>query len=138
MDTGIKLAFRNQSTYFVHLYNELDGTIDKRQSTKSDAPNFVHACDAAHLMLVVNAACAAGSTSVATVHDSFSCLVSQADEFRKIIREQFVQMYEDHNVLADLLNEAKRDLPAPRKGWSNLPRGELDLKVMRASDYAFA
>ena len=65
-----------------------------------------HACDAAHLMLTVNAAVAEGITSIATVHDSFGCLPSQAERFRRIIREQFVRMYEEHDVLAEVLERA--------------------------------
>jgi DNA-directed RNA polymerase len=68
--------------------------IDKVKVARAVAPNFVHACDAAHLMLTVNAAVAEGITSIATVHDSFGCLAPRAARFRKIIREQFVKMYE--------------------------------------------
>ena len=67
-------------------------------------------CDAAHLMLTVNAAVAERITSIAAVHDSFGCLASKAERFRKIIREQFVKMYEDNDVLAQVLEQAREDL----------------------------
>ena len=47
---------------------------------------------AAHVLLTVNAAVTEDITSLATVHDSFGCLPSRAERFRKIIREQFVKM----------------------------------------------
>jgi DNA-directed RNA polymerase len=43
---------------------------------------------------------AEGITSIAAVYDSFGCPPSRAERFRKIIREQFVRMYEEHDVLA--------------------------------------
>jgi DNA-directed RNA polymerase len=52
-------------------------------------------------MLTVNAAEKEGITSIATVHDSFGCLASRAERFRRIIREQFVKLYEDHDVLQE-------------------------------------
>ena len=42
--------------------------------------------------LLINAAVAEGITSIATVHDSFGCFPSQAERFRRIIREQFVKI----------------------------------------------
>ena len=47
---------------------------------------------AAHVLLTVNAAVTEDITPSATVHDSFGCLPSRAERFRKIIREQFVKM----------------------------------------------
>jgi len=61
-------------------------------------------CDAAHLLRTVNE----GTTSIATVHDSFGYLPSRAGRLRKIIREEFVWMYEEHEVLAAVLEQARR------------------------------
>jgi DNA-directed RNA polymerase len=59
-----------------HLADGFENEINKDKAANGVAPNFVHALDAAHLMLVTNAACAEGITSIATVHDSFGCLPS--------------------------------------------------------------
>ena len=88
--------------------------INKTKAANAIAPNLVHACDAAHLLRTVNAAVAEGVTSIATVHDCFGCLPSQADRFRKIIREQFVEMYERNDVLAQVLDQARKDLDGPQ------------------------
>ncbi len=102
------------------------------------AANFVHACDAAHLMLTVNAAVAEGITSIATVHDSFGCLPAHAERFRQIIREQFVRMYEENDVLAQVLEEARKDLKDP-KGPPALPKqGSLKIEKVMDAEYAFA
>ena len=114
--------------------------IDRPASARGAAPNFVHACDAAHLMLTVNAAVAEGITSIATVHDCFGCLPSRAERFREIIRKQFVRMYKEHDVLQEVLDQARADL-GNIKGMPDAPpqRGDLDhLDQMLYSDYAFA
>ena len=112
--------------------------IDEHKAVKGIAPNFVHACDAAHLMLTVNAAVAEDITSIATVHDSFSCLPSDAERFRKIIREQFVKMYEDNDVLAQVLDQARKDLGENAKVPPESTKGSLDIKGVLKAEYAFA
>jgi len=66
----------------------------------------------------VNAAVAEDITSIATAHDSFGCLPSRAERFRKIIRKQFVRMYEDND--------------APPE------RGTLNIKKVLDAEFAFA
>ena len=115
--------------------------IDKNEAKKGVAPNFVHACDAAHLMRTVNAAVAEGITSIATVHDSFGCLPSHAERFRKIIREEFVRMYEEHDVLVEVLNQARADLDkknAKRDPSAPPQYSSLDLKKVLSAEFAFA
>jgi hypothetical protein len=65
----------------------------------------------------------------ATIHDNFDCLASPAERFRQIIREQFVKLYAEHDVLAEVLAEAHRDvggqkLPSvPEAGGLDINRG---------------
>jgi DNA-directed RNA polymerase len=96
--------------------------------------------DAAHLPRTVNAPVAEGSTSLATVHDSFGCLPSRAERFRRIIREQFVGMYEDNDVLAQVLEQARKDLGENAKGMPDEPPpiGSLDIKKVLNAEYALA
>ena len=119
--------------------------INKKKAANGAAPNFVHACDAAHLMLTVNAAAKADITSIATVHDSFGCHAAHAEQFREIIKEQFVRLYEEHDVLAEVLKQARRDLG--ETGGASLPseppqqgtqQGTLNIKDVRKAEYAFA
>jgi DNA-directed RNA polymerase, mitochondrial len=90
--------------------------------------------------LLVNAAVAQGITSVATVHDSCGCLAAQAERFRRIIREQFVKMYEDHDVLQEVLDWARKDLAENAKGLLGKPpkNGSLNVKEVLEAEYAFA
>jgi DNA-directed RNA polymerase len=114
--------------------------IDKDGAANGVAPNFVHALDAAHLLLTASTSAREGITNLATVHDSFGCLAPQATRFNAIIREQFVQMYEQHDVLAEVLTAAKRDLT--EHNWERLPDvpayGPLNLREVLDAEYAFA
>jgi DNA-directed RNA polymerase len=114
--------------------------INKEKAAAGVSPNFVHALDAAHLMLTANACAREGITSIATVHDSFGCLAPRAKRFNQIIREQFVEMYTKHDVLAEVLGQAKHDLT--EYNWNRLPelpeRGSLDLEGVKNAQFAFA
>lgn len=114
--------------------------IDKAKAANGVAPNFVHALDASHLLLVANAAAREGITSMATVHDSFGCLASQAPRFNQIIREQFVFLYETHDVLAEILEHASRDLShANQDRLPTIPQyGNLNLRELLNAPFAFA
>jgi DNA-directed RNA polymerase, mitochondrial len=88
---------------------------------------------------LINAAVAEGIRSIATAHDSFGCLAAQAERFRRIIREQFVELYEKNDVLAQVLECAREDLNDP-KGLPAAPpkQGSLKIEDVRDAEYAFA
>jgi DNA-directed RNA polymerase len=74
------------------------------------------------------------------VHESFGCLASRIERFRKIIREQFVRMYQENDVLARVLEQARKDLGDNAKGLPAEPpkSGTLDITKVLEADYAFA
>ena len=117
-----------------------EAAIDKDRASNGVAPNFVHACDAAHLLLVAQASACEDITQIATVHDSFGCLAPQAARFRQIIREQFVKLYADNDVLSQVLAQASHDLTVHNQ--QRLPAlpafGALKLEEVLNADYAFA
>jgi len=133
-DGGVRM----RSTVSVAVGDEND--INKDRAANGVAPNFVHALDAAHLLLVAIAAAREGIVQIATVHDSFGCLPSRARRFNQIIREQFAEMYETHDVLAEVLQQAKCDLT--QANWDKLPEGleygNLNIKDILNADFAFA
>ena len=134
VDSGIKERVR------VNIATGSMKEIDKSKSANGIAPNAVHSLDASHLLLSVNASVAEGIASIATVHDSFGCLAPQAAAFNSIIREQFILMYETHDVLAEILAQATADLT--QTNWKMLPpmitKGSLNLKDLLNAEYAFA
>lgn len=118
--------------------------IDKKRAVNGSAPNFVHALDASHLLLTVLAALREGIRHFALVHDSFGCLPSVAARFQGIIRETFVEMYEKHDVLAEVLQRAKCDLSEHNSRLTEIAdklpdlRGSLNIKEVLNAKYAFA
>jgi DNA-directed RNA polymerase len=132
-DKGVKVP------YTATIAEGNSSQIDKKKSANGIAPNFVHALDAAHLMLTANAAAAEGIVQ-ATVHDSFGCLASRATRYNQIIRAEFVRMYETHDPLAEVLEQAKCDLT--QHNWERLPevpsKGPLNIKDVEHARYAFA
>jgi DNA-directed RNA polymerase, mitochondrial len=115
--------------------------MDKSAAVNGVTPNFVHACDAAHLLRTVNAAATEGISSIVTVHDSFGCLPSRAARFRRLIREQFVLMFQEHDVLHEVFDRARADLGNPndkRMPAGPPDKGSLDIELALDADYAFA
>ena len=123
-----------------HWHNIATGhepVIDKNEAVNSAASNFIHSCDAAHMAFVTNRAVAEGIVDLAMVHDCFGCPAAQASRFREIIREEFVRMYEENEVLEDLRKRVAHDLGTD-SGLPEVPkRGKLDLKDVLRSEFAF-
>lgn len=73
--------------------------VNKRRQANSIAPNFVHSCDAAHMVLTTLEFCVDGPKFLWLVHDSYGTHACHADYLHKAIRSQFYHMY-SHDVLS--------------------------------------
>ena len=124
-------------------YNEETDDIDARKMSSSIAPNVVHSLDASHLMLTVLNASDEGINSFALIHDSFGTHAADTDRFFEIIRESFIEQYED-DVFALLKEEfsAQVDPDEARKKRKHIPalpaKGDYDLNLISHSLFAFA
>jgi DNA-directed RNA polymerase len=101
---------------------------DCRQHAQGMAPNFVHSMDAAHMHLTTARLAAEGVRSLAMVHDSFATHAADTDRMARVLREEFVAMYRNHNPLEDFRARFLElgDLPpVPAMGTLNL-EGVLD------------
>jgi DNA-directed RNA polymerase len=127
-DLAVRVTWREESEHK-----------SETEMRNSIAPNFVHSMDAAHLMLTVQRARAAGINAFAMIHDSFGCHAARAMEFSRIIREAFVQLY-TIDVLADFIEQLKAQLPANLAAElpEPPPRGTFDLALVRESDFFFS
>lgn len=103
---------------------------DARQHGVALAPNFVHSMDAAHLHMVANACRDEGIEDLGFVHDSFSTHAANAAALGRIIREQFVRLYTERDVLQEL-KQALGGTEEPPE------RGNLDLSKVLEAPYAF-
>jgi DNA-directed RNA polymerase len=94
------------------------------------APNLVHAQDAAHMTMVADYMREAGM-KLSGVHDSFGTHACDVRGMHKIIREQFVKLYESKNTLAEFLWDVG--------GVGEVPsRGTLDIRGILDSEFAFS
>jgi DNA-directed RNA polymerase len=137
-DKGVKV--RTQIT----IATGYEQAIAKEKSAAGIAANLTHSMDASHLLLSVGAAADEGITDIATVHDSYGCLACDAPRLIDIIRITLKRMYEDHDVLTELLESARTDL-TPANHWrldeaiAAMPqKGTLDLTEILSAKYAFA
>lgn len=114
-----------------------DWKIDTAAQKRGIAPNFVHGMDASALVLAVNEAKQHGVDSFALIHDSFGTHAADSARLAESLREAFVRLYEDHDVLEAFREEVQGCLPD-----TVLPptpqRGTLDLGLVRHSKYFFA
>jgi DNA-directed RNA polymerase, mitochondrial len=80
-------------------------------------------------------ACARANIPLATIHDSFATLPPYADRLNVILREELIRMYTEHDPLAEIHEYARSRVPK----MPPFPhRGELDLRPILNSPYAFA
>lgn len=93
------------------------------------SPNFVHALDASHLTMTVNAMAREGLDVVA-IHDSFGTHPCDVDVMHRCIREEFVALYSRPNLLAEFLWEVEGVGEPPQ-------RGNLELSEVLDSEFMF-
>ncbi|MCF4099812.1 DNA-directed RNA polymerase [Maritalea mediterranea] len=132
-------TFFDGSVIRPRLLDETD-KLDPRQMASSVAPSFVHSLDACHLQMTVARAVEEGITDFAAVHDSFGVHPSDVDKFSRIIRETFVEMYTEHDVLQEFLEDAKRLIsPEFHKDIPPIPpKGQLDLQGILENEFFFS
>ena len=112
--------------------------INKVKAANGIAPNFVHALDASHLMMTVNALKEEGITNVALVHDSFGVHSPNAVKLGHTLRREFVRLYEDFDPLNDILAENKHNMTNPSRLPRPVAKGPMDIKEVLNAKYAFA
>lgn len=112
--------------------------IDKRRQSSGIAPNWVHCMDAAHMQLTVARSHDEGMRSFSLIHDSYGTHAGNSAALAAFLREEFVRMYSDHDVLAEFKEEISMMLPDPEKLPALPPKGSLDLLQVLESPFFFA
>ena len=116
---------------------EEETTVSKRRTGTGSSPNFIHSLDAAAMTKTINTCVQQGLSDFAMVHDSYGTHSSLMPIMSNNIRQQFVSMYEQHDVLTELRDHAIQSL-----GTEDVPlpptMGNLDLRKVLESDYFFA
>ena len=121
----------------IRLYGlNVTGNIDKRAQAQGVAPNFIHSMDASHLQLTVCNAVDAGIRHFAMIHDSYGAPVAQAKTMYKAVRQSFIEMYTEQDVLENFKNDM--ELLSDSKLPSIPAKGTLNLTDILDSRYIFS
>jgi len=114
-----------------------ENSVHRHRTGLGSSPNFIHSLDAAAMTKTINKCMQAGIQDFAMVHDSYGTHSSNMLALSEILREEFVRMYEEHDVLTELRQHAILTL-----GTENIPvppsKGNLDLSNVLKSEYFFA
>jgi DNA-directed RNA polymerase len=74
------------------------------------------------------------------VHDSFGTTAGDVEILNKSIREAFIEMFTNNDVLLNFRNDVLKQLPVELH--SKLPevpaKGDLDIQQLRESEFFFA
>jgi DNA-directed RNA polymerase len=122
----------------VGIGNGWNKRINKTKSANSIAPNFVHALDAAHLMMTVNTLKEEGIENVALVHDSFGVHCTNSVVLGQILRQEFVRLYTEFDPLNDILASNLDRVDNPSRLPRPVPKGPLDINEVKKAEYAFS
>jgi len=124
----------------VNLVVNIGGTkLDRRRQTLGISPNFVHACDASHMMLTACLAQDNGITAFAMIHDSYGTHAGRTSIMAAALRQAFVDQYSG-DVLEDFRQQLADQLPPEAAADLPIlpPSGDLDLALVHESAYFFA
>ena len=124
--------FTGFSRHTIKVY-EPGALLDSRKIAQSCAPNLIHSLDAAHLLATVREF----EGPVMPIHDSFGTLPHLMDSLSLTLRDTFVGLYENNEILEsyrDSIQKATGDatLPPPP------PKGDFDLNLVRKSMFCFS
>lgn len=124
-------------------FNRHGTSLNTRKQSAGISPNFVHSCDAAHMMRTISMCKAKGIHSFSMIHDSYGVHACDTRVLADTLREAFVEQYSG-DVLAKFRDEIVSQLVATGAGklvekMPPLPSyGTLDLSVVLDSEYFFA
>jgi DNA-directed RNA polymerase len=116
--------------------NEETDKIDGSRQALAVSPNFVHSLDAAAMMLTISLCLDNGVVAFAMIHDSYGTVAPDMPMLQACLRHAFVDMYEDHDVMAEFLNALPEQVRADCPQLP--PRGTLNIQEVLKSDYFFA
>lgn len=113
---------------------------DKLRMSNGVAPNLVHSVDSAAMIETVNVALDNGITNFCNVHDSFGTTAADVEVLNTSLREAFIKLFTENDILENFRNDVLKQLPENLK--AKLPevpqKGDLDINELRKSRFFFA
>ncbi len=111
--------------------------MNKRKMKAAIAPNFVHSCDAAHLIRTINLAETNDINALAMVHDSFGTHAADTPALTEILRHAFVQVHKEE-PLESFYKQICRQSSTPERIPKPPKKGSLDLEQVLEADFFFS
>jgi len=113
--------------------------VDKAKSASAVSPNVIHSMDAAHLLLTVLNGLQKNIQEYFLIHDSFATTAADTQKLYEIIRNSFIELYEDFCLYQTVLdyNIDQFDNPSNVELPSIPKKGKLILKDIKDSRYCF-
>lgn len=118
----------------LRLANDLD-ELSSRKQRQGSSPNLVHHADGTHMDMCLVEGKYEGIEDFAMIHDDFGVHATHIDKWHRIIRDCFVRLHEENDILGDFkrIHEERTGLVLPDLP----PRGDLDLQEVKKSLYFF-
>jgi DNA-directed RNA polymerase, mitochondrial len=110
--------------------------IDDRSAVNAVIANFVHSSDACHLHMIANAA-EKEAIPLVSIHDCFGTIAPKVGGLLNTVRDQFVRLHKRHNLLNEVRESARRDLPKTVKLPALPEIGSLDIDSVRFTHHGF-
>ena len=114
-----------------------ESRMNNRKMMAGISPNFVHSCDAAHLMRTVNLAETNGIKHLAMVHDSFGTHAADTPALREVLRHAFIQIHKEEPLMR-FYEEMRRQSSNPDAIPLPPSKGGLDLDEVLKADFFFS
>lgn len=124
-----RLNVRSAGVIKVVAREDIDGC-NKSEMVSAIAPNFIHSYDAAHLTLTALEMKKQGMVG-AYIHDSIGTHPCDVDKFHGIVREKFIEMYLDKDVMKDLREALEVKAVNPKQG-------DFAIELVRDSEFFFS
>ena len=138
-------TYINGSIMQFDVLDNSDKEFDEYKQANGVSPNYIHSNDAACLMKTVNECANDDMYQFAFIHDSYGTTAKHTTRLNKILREEFVKMYENKGthgidilfdfkaaVCSNLPDEAINEIP-------DMPEvGSMDIRQVRNSKFFFA
>ncbi len=123
-----------EKIYRLRVDTEIEA-LDKGKQASGISPNFVHSLDATALRMTVNACANQGVTNLSLIHDSYGTCAADTLVLAATLRDEFVMIYQE-DVLEKFKQEVEVVLDEPLPATP--PKGDLDIEVVRDSQFFFA
>tara|TARA_A200000113_G_scaffold226000_1_gene249331 strand:- start:18359 stop:20788 length:2430 start_codon:yes stop_codon:yes gene_type:complete len=134
----VQTTFDKVSYRISYAEGQIQDKLNVRQQRQGISPNFIHSMDASALMLTTVRCKKEGVNDLHMIHDSYGTHAGNTQQLFDYIREEFVRMYEENNVLEQFKQSVERRLPEGVGIKPIPPMGDLDLRAVLTSKYFFA